>query len=71
MKTKLTPKSIATSALLMMSLAGAGCGPQPPEAPPPAVPTVSAAPAGDSCSKDTDCKGDRVCDNSACVAAKK
>jgi len=50
-----------------------GCGGAEPSAPVPAAVTQS-TPAASACTKDTDCKGERVCENSACVdppAAKK
>jgi hypothetical protein len=38
-----------------------------PAAPPPAAPPEATPPAWLGCSKDTDCKGDRICRNRECV----
>jgi hypothetical protein len=40
-------------------------GPMPPVAVPP--PSDASPPAQDGCSKDTDCKGERICENGKCV----
>jgi hypothetical protein len=46
------------------------CGGEPlPEAATPATTEPAPAPAGGSaCAKDTDCKGDRICDKGQCTA---
>jgi hypothetical protein len=39
-----------------------------PPPPPAATPSEPAAPKGAGCSKDMDCKGDRICDKGECVS---
>lgn len=50
--------TVATALLSASALLSAGCGDQNDKGPPP--------PAATGCVKDTDCKGDRVCDHGQC-----
>jgi hypothetical protein len=38
------------------------------QAPAESAPAAGAAAPGGACGKDTDCKGDRICDHGSCVA---